>query len=376
MRTTMFLLFSLFFSSPFTRSEVTGKASSRHPSECKPSADCIANGGYCINNSHKSDCKGLLFSKECISTQCSCCIDAPWLENECATGGDTCPANSACQDKDVGYECLCDPGFAQCGDMNECDSNPCGANSQCHNTYGSYDCVCNAGYEKINGACVDVIECNMNACGANGVCTNTPGSFSCSCNAGYTEMEGICVDVDECQCGPCSSYSTCKNTPGSYLCECLAGFSGVAGSGSCTDINECASSPCQLNQNCINSPGSYSCSCHACKDRCEHNGTYILLLSRCVRLITGNMTYYEAEARCRDDYNGWVDLTSQFDVLFRVELLPNISDKAWVKDIAIYPNKSVNECTALVKGANPYNSGIFPCDTVMNYAVCEVQKNW
>ncbi|XP_066988229.1 protein kinase C-binding protein NELL2a-like [Macrobrachium rosenbergii] len=86
-----------------------------HKNYCDPTDECLANGGYCIENSKKGDCDGILFSKECKSAQCSCCIEVLKKEDECAEGEHTCPTNSKCQDKEIGYECACNAGFKKCG---------------------------------------------------------------------------------------------------------------------------------------------------------------------------------------------------------------------------------------------------------------------
>ncbi|XP_064083268.1 latent-transforming growth factor beta-binding protein 1-like isoform X1 [Macrobrachium nipponense] len=114
------------------------------PKACKPSDECLAYGGYCISNSQKGDCDGLLFAKECKSALCSCCIEATLKRDECQEMPNICPsATSVCQDKDVGYECVCNAGFKTvvCGDIDECQSNPCVAPTPiCVNTDGSYSC--------------------------------------------------------------------------------------------------------------------------------------------------------------------------------------------------------------------------------------------
>ncbi|XP_064080715.1 neurogenic locus notch homolog protein 1-like [Macrobrachium nipponense] len=83
-----------------------------HPLRCKPTTNCLANGGYCIRNNHKEDCEGLLFSRECRSPLCSCCVEATLKRDECQDTPGICPNGiSVCQDKDVGYECTCNAGF-------------------------------------------------------------------------------------------------------------------------------------------------------------------------------------------------------------------------------------------------------------------------
>ncbi|XP_064090708.1 adhesion G protein-coupled receptor E1-like isoform X2 [Macrobrachium nipponense] len=245
MKTALVLFFGFFLALAqchISELEKRGSDESRetHASKpkCKPTGACTRNGGYCIENRKKGNCTGLLFPNECTTPSCSCCVKVPTVKlDECAAGNDTCPANSTCHDKEIGYECACDAGFEQCGDANECDSDPCGPNSQCQNTHGSYECVCNAGYEAVNGTCADINECDSSPCGPNGVCSNSPGSFSCNCSAGYDFSGGSCVDIDECLSNPCPNISVCTNTPGSYLCQCPPGYNWTEGA--CVDIDDC-----------------------------------------------------------------------------------------------------------------------------------------
>ncbi|XP_064089865.1 adhesion G protein-coupled receptor E1-like [Macrobrachium nipponense] len=67
-----------------------------------------------------------------------------------------CPEKSVCQDKEEGYECVCDIGYGLCGDINECEDDPCtDPNSKCENTWGSYTCPCRRGFVlNPSGACV------------------------------------------------------------------------------------------------------------------------------------------------------------------------------------------------------------------------------
>ncbi|XP_066948611.1 protein disulfide isomerase Creld2-like isoform X2 [Macrobrachium rosenbergii] len=175
------------------------KGNNSHPNDCDPSDECHANGGYCIRNSQKGDCKGLLFSKECKSALCSCCIDAILKRNECTQMTGICPTNSVCQDKDEGYDCVCNTGFEQCGDVNECVSNPCrGPHFHCVNTVESYNCVCDVGYVNVNGACEDIDECTCSPCiRANTHCANIPGSYACVCENGYDDLNGVCTLTTE-----------------------------------------------------------------------------------------------------------------------------------------------------------------------------------
>lgn len=77
--------------------------------------------------------------------------------NECDQMPDLCA--HACEDREVGYECTCRPGFKVnvinkhlCDDVDECLDRPC--SQICTNTYGSYHCSCQEGYvSRENGSC-------------------------------------------------------------------------------------------------------------------------------------------------------------------------------------------------------------------------------
>lgn len=79
--------------------------------------------------------------------------------NECerVTGRPLC--EHKCEDKKVGYECLCDKGYKvshenrhHCEDVDECLDRPCSQN--CFNTVGGYHCGCIDGYSfKDNQTC-------------------------------------------------------------------------------------------------------------------------------------------------------------------------------------------------------------------------------
>lgn len=71
--------------------------------------------------------------------------------NECAENPNLCSHN--CEDKKVGYECTCNPGFKVhhgnrhlCEDIDECLDRRC--SQLCRNTHGSYHCYCKEGFIK------------------------------------------------------------------------------------------------------------------------------------------------------------------------------------------------------------------------------------
>ncbi|XP_030747153.1 prolow-density lipoprotein receptor-related protein 1 [Sitophilus oryzae] len=76
--------------------------------------------------------------------------------NECSS--DPSPCAHICEDKLVGYECKCEPGYKvsskdphRCDDIDECLNRPC--SQICKNVRGSYHCSCHKNYILDNGAC-------------------------------------------------------------------------------------------------------------------------------------------------------------------------------------------------------------------------------
>ncbi|XP_064088202.1 fibrillin-1-like [Macrobrachium nipponense] len=338
--------------------------------DCKPTDACACNGGYCIENRKKGDCDGLLFPNECITPLCSCCVKAPTVKlDECAAGNDTCPANSKCQDKEIGYECACNAGFEQCGDINECDNDPCGLNSQCQNTPGSYECVCDAGYEAVNGTCADLNECDSNLCGPDGVCSNSPGSFSCNCNAGYAFSGASCMDLDECLCNPCPNGSVCANTPGSYLCQCPPGYNWTKGA--CVDIDDCASATCSDRQYCRDKLLGYDCICKACAEQCQYGATFVKKFGNCYKLISGNMTFPEANRRCSDDFLALAIIRLDADIPTMTSyFLSGISEMAWTRRSLSYQGSLQGSCFGVTSTSSSPGAKSLPCDSRLKYAIC------
>ncbi|XP_068245049.1 uncharacterized protein [Palaemon carinicauda] len=68
--------------------------------------------------------------------------------DECRDGGHNCSKLARCEDKLIGYRCVCFEGYAgngnQCQDVNECriGTHKCHSLASCTNTVGSYICKC------------------------------------------------------------------------------------------------------------------------------------------------------------------------------------------------------------------------------------------
>ncbi|XP_061719868.1 fibrillin-2-like isoform X1 [Cydia pomonella] len=195
------------------------------------------------------------------------CIDI----DECAL--DYCRGGN-CINKPGGFECRCPPGFdpveggLRCSDKNECDmthGRMC-TNGECVLVDGSYECTCNSGYEptETGHACRDVDECrdNPRVC-RRGRCRNTPGSYECQCEPGFElTAAGYCGDVDECAQGALCQGGRCVNNEGSFQCVCEAGYRTTPDRGACVDVDECSEQRvlCR-NGRCHNTPGSFRCEC-------------------------------------------------------------------------------------------------------------------
>ncbi|CAI9740245.1 fibrillin-2-like, isoform X2 [Octopus vulgaris] len=218
--------------------------------------------------------------------------------NECAMYPDACQ-NGACEDLDMGYRCICDPGYKMddtgraCVDINECAENKyiCDG-GKCRNSPGSYTCMCPTGFvqSKTTKMCEDINECeSFDTLCVGGNCVNLAGSFRCECTVPGTVLDSsarVCIDNrrgtcwkkihnDLCEdnikgdtlrsecCGTLGKAwgSPCERCPSQSSRNCPKGYAIISGV-KCTDINECDVLPgiCQ-NGYCINTDGSYKCNC-------------------------------------------------------------------------------------------------------------------
>jgi len=152
----------------------------------------------------------------------------------------------------VGYSCLCEPGFVQtrpmgggpvCVDQDEC-------HSETHNCYPGVQCVNTEGGH-ICGACPPGAAQNRRA---------SHHASRCPPHAGFTGNGRHCADVDECltRNGGCSTAPPvqCINTPGSSLCAaCPAGY--VGDGRMCRRSGACSAEPCAPSATCLEAPSAF-----------------------------------------------------------------------------------------------------------------------
>ncbi|XP_001985922.2 low-density lipoprotein receptor-related protein 1 isoform X2 [Drosophila grimshawi] len=112
-----------------------------HTRACNGADDFRCKNGACISADllcdRRNDCGDYSDEEHCNVNEC---LIPDICEHEC-------------EDKVVGYKCLCRPGYRLlanslrlCTDIDECDEHqPC--SQICVNTYGSYKCLCAKGYE-------------------------------------------------------------------------------------------------------------------------------------------------------------------------------------------------------------------------------------
>jgi hypothetical protein len=263
--------------------------------------ECLDGSHNCVENavckntrtSYKCECKKYYEGYPYIADASFTEVGEPCAlvpVDECKLGTHDCGANSHCVDKDEGFDCVCNNGYAMkggsCKDINECkhaNKNDCHSTlGICTNTVGSYTCDCVAGYQGDGITCKDIDECaghpEDSPCGANEDCINTIGDFDCVCSKGYRYKSGHCVDIDECKtmatpCGvapnkPGHKDSICTNTDGDYTCRCPGGapvYRGDADNGGCKQINECLNDSdniCVEHSTCENHNNGYECPCN------------------------------------------------------------------------------------------------------------------
>ncbi|CAI4230491.1 unnamed protein product [Auanema sp. JU1783] len=191
-------------------------------------------------------------------------------QNECGakqTYGVDCDASASCVDTPEGFQCVCQPGFADISDSvsklpgrkciemkNECldGSADCSSNADCFDRPDSYECrcrpgfvdaspdvshypgrVCNRpkgpehyGYMSVHNQCSDHKQC-----GPNEECRYNPqGQMVCQCKRGSVQQaDGKCKLFSQCERqNECDHNALCSNTYDGYRCQCKAGFKDVS----------------------------------------------------------------------------------------------------------------------------------------------------
>lgn len=260
------------------------------PTTCEdPDKDGVGTGPGCADSiCQKCDANAACQQIDEFSYECSCkagysgdgltCANF----NECAGGTANCGPNSACNDLDGSFMCVCaqgyqDDGQGGCVDVDECTTNTdnCDERAQCINTFGGFTCACPPELNDVNGdgtSCTGTNECatGANNCDVNADCTDTAQGFTCACKTGYFDISGAqdgsqCGNVDECAGGldDCHPNARCADTVGSFTCTCNAGYTGdgkscVQVAGACATQN-----PCAQGSTCVDvaqAPG-YRCIC-------------------------------------------------------------------------------------------------------------------
>jgi len=221
------------------------------------------------------------------------CSNKNECKNDDGTDTNVCGTGGVCTDNDGSYSCSCAANYMNneensgCVDRNECSGDgtyDCGSGDdpnrgQCQNKEDGYNCICNPGFTEIDDPdkpgqkiCKDNDECDANdpthTCDTNADCTNIDGSFTCKCKYGYSGsgQKDDCTDIDECKtmgAAACpKANSECKNYEGRHDCPCVAGYKEQ--NGVCVDRDECTdgSNECSVNANCHNTVGGYTCTCH------------------------------------------------------------------------------------------------------------------
>jgi len=168
--------------------------------------------------------------------------------DDCAAG--LCQNSAACEEKEAGsgsFICRCTDGYTgeYCQeDVDECAivgfDDGCHSEAKCRNTFGAYVFDCKDGFAGTGQQCGDADDCASNPCYNSGVCTDTGTKlFECACPVGWGSHR-CDSDWNECTLGihDCDDDATCSNTQGGYECACDTGFS-CDGTASCTAVDAC-----------------------------------------------------------------------------------------------------------------------------------------
>nr|CDJ97533.1 EGF and von Willebrand factor and SEA domain containing protein [Haemonchus contortus] len=232
--------------------------------------------------------------------------------NECGqreTYGVDCDPNAACVDTPEGFQCVCQPGFAdvstsvsklpgrKCVEVvNECTTGKadCSCNADCFDRDEGYECKCRPGFVDASpdtakypgrvcnrpkspeyyGQTSRQPQCtNSNQCGPNEECRfNAKGEMVCQCKRGAVQQsDGKCKVFSQCErANECDRNAICSNTYDGFKCQCKAGFIDLSPDPyhlpgrKCEKItNECAdgTADCSPFADCIDLQQGYMCKC-------------------------------------------------------------------------------------------------------------------
>ncbi|VDO52382.1 unnamed protein product [Haemonchus placei] len=232
--------------------------------------------------------------------------------NECGqreTYGVDCDPNAACVDTPEGFQCVCQPGFAdvstsvsklpgrKCVEVvNECTTGKadCSCNADCFDRDEGYECKCRPGFVDASpdtakypgrvcnrpkspeyyGQTSRQPQCtNSNQCGPNEECRfNAKGEMVCQCKRGAVQQsDGKCKVFSQCErANECDRNAICSNTYDGFKCQCKAGYIDLSPDPyhlpgrKCEKItNECAdgTADCSPYADCIDLRQGYMCKC-------------------------------------------------------------------------------------------------------------------
>uniref|UniRef100_A0A183FQQ7 EGF-like domain-containing protein n=1 Tax=Heligmosomoides polygyrus TaxID=6339 RepID=A0A183FQQ7_HELPZ len=182
--------------------------------------------------------------------------------NECSqkqTYGVDCDQNAACVDTPEGFQCVCQPGFAdisasvsklpgrKCVEVvNECTTGKadCSCNADCFDRAEGYECKCRPGFVDASpdtakypgrvcnrpkspehyGQTSKQPQCRgSEQCGPNEECRfNTKGEMVCQCKRGAVQQaDGKCKVFSQCErMNECDRNAICSNTYDGFKCQC------------------------------------------------------------------------------------------------------------------------------------------------------------
>lgn len=266
--------------------------------DCDANAQCKnREGGYdcTCNEGYAGDGHSCVAAESCMDDQASCHADA------------------SCMAAEGGVRCQCRPGFEgdghACTDIDECETGraSCAEHARCDNRRGSFGCRCEPPFEgdgtmRCRDAC-EVASADPERCdaGGQGLCKVDPaGHASCSqCKAGFIGDGRRCTADDECARLQCGEHAVCAGDAGSRRCECAAGYRGDPRTG-CEDVDECArDAPCQGdNARCVNTAGGYVC---LCADGFERKDGACVNVDECAR----DLDLCDPAATCKDEQPGY-----------------------------------------------------------------------